>query len=129
MTLSLEELGLPSDILVWEAALLTILSFVVGVLGGFVGLALGTMRLPALLLLGTAAPTAAGTNIVISAMSALTGAVRHLREGRVDMRIALVMGVPSMVGAFLGGFYSQWAPESCSYWQWGCWWFGRERSW
>ena len=48
----LEAFGLPSDVLVWQAALLTVISFAVGILGGFVGLALGTMRLPALLLFG-----------------------------------------------------------------------------
>ena len=112
MTLPLDELGLPSDVRVWQALLLTLVSFAVGVLGGFVGLALGTMRLPALLLLGIAAPTAAGTNIVVSTASALTGAMRHLREGRVDMRIVLVMGVPSMAGAFIGGFNSERVSES-----------------
>ena len=49
--MTLDELGLPSDVLVWKAVLLTTISFAVGLLGGFVGLALGTMRLPALLLL------------------------------------------------------------------------------
>ena len=84
----------------------------VGVLGGFVGLALGTMRLPALLLLGISAPTAAGTNILVSSASSLTGALRHLKEGRVDPRVVLVMGIPAFVGAFIGGFSSGQVPES-----------------
>ena len=112
MTSPLELFGQTSDILVWQAVVLTFVSFVVGVLGGFVGLALGTMRLPALLLMGIAAPTAAGTNILVSSLSALTRAVRHLREGRVDMRVVLVMGVPTFAGAFVGGFGSGWVPES-----------------
>ena len=109
---SLGELGLSLSVLAWQAMLLTVISFLVGVLGGFVGLALGTMRLPALLLLGVSPPAAAGTNIIVSALTAMTGAVGHLRGGRVDMRVALTMGVPSMVGAFAGGFYSHLAPES-----------------
>jgi len=108
----LTELGLASDVLVWHAVVLTVVSLGVGVLGGFVGLALGTMRLPALLLIGVAAPTAGGTNILISGLSALTGAVRHLREGRVDTRLVLVMGIPAVVGAFIGGFASEDVPES-----------------
>ncbi|MCH8206227.1 MAG: sulfite exporter TauE/SafE family protein [Chloroflexi bacterium] len=112
MTQPLTELGLASDVLVWHAVILTVVSLGVGVLGGFVGLALGTMRLPALLLMGVAAPTAGGTNILISGLSALTGAVRHLREGRVDVRIALAMGVPAVVGAFIGGFASEEVPEA-----------------
>ena len=110
--MTLADLGLGSDILVWQAAILTLVSLVVGVLGGFVGLALGTMRLPALLLMGIAAPTAGGTNIMVSALASLTGAIRHLREGRVNMRIVLVMGVPAFVGAFIGGFSSGHVSES-----------------
>ena len=105
-------IGLPDEIVVWQAAVLTIISLLVGILGGFVGLALGTMRLPALLLMGMAAPTAAGTNIFISAASSLTGAIHHLREGRVSKRIVLVMGIPAFVGAFIGGFGSGRVPES-----------------
>ena len=112
MSSSLQELGLPSDVLVWQAALLVLVSVVAGVLGGFVGLALGSIRLPALLLLGVAAPTAAGTNIVVSTASALVGAVSHLRGGRVDARAVLVVGTPSVAGAFLGAFTSAQAPES-----------------
>ena len=110
--MTLEDLGLGSNVLVWQAAILTLVSLVVGVLGGFVGLALGTMRLPALLLMGIAAPTAGGTNIIVSALASLTGAIRHLREGRVNKRIVLVMGVPAFVGAFIGGFSSGLVSES-----------------
>ena len=56
--LILENIGLPSDLLLWKAVTLTIISLAVGVLGGFVGLALGTVRLPAMLLMGMAAPVA-----------------------------------------------------------------------
>lgn len=96
----------------WQAILLTVISLLVGVLGGFVGLALGTMRLPALLLMDIAAPIAGGTNILVSSLSSLTGAVRHLREGRVNTRIVLVMGVPAFIGAFAGGFASGMVSES-----------------
>ena len=110
--MTLDELGLASDVLVWQAALLTAVSFAVGLLGGFVGLALGTMRLPALLLLGIPAPIAAGTNILVSGLSSLAGAARHLRARRVNWRMVLVMGVPAFVGAFIGGFGSERVSES-----------------
>ena len=102
---------LGSDVVLWQALLLAFISFAVGVLGGFVGLALGTMRLPSLLLLGIAAPVAGGTNILVSSLASLTGAIRHLRAGRVNVRIVLVMGVPAFVGAFIGGFASGTVPE------------------
>ena len=97
-------LGWGSDVLIWNAVVLTAVSLGVGLLGGFVGLALGTMRLPAMLLMGMAAPTAGGTNILVSSISSIFGAVRHLREGRVTCRLVLIMGGPAFVGAFIGGF-------------------------
>ena len=96
----------------WEALFLTVLSYGVGVLGGIVGLALGTMRLPFLLLLGMPAPVAAGTNILVSTLSAATGSVRHFRDRRVDPWVVAVQGIPAVVGAFIGGFVSGWAPEA-----------------
>lgn len=99
-----------SGIALWQAALLTAFSFAVGVLGGFVGLALGTIRLPMMLLLGMAAPIAGGTNILVSGLASLAGAARHWREGRVNLRIVLVMGVPACIGALVGGFMSDAAP-------------------
>ena len=107
----MSELGFGSDILIWQAILLTVVSFLVGILGGFVGLALGTIRLPAMLLLGMPAPIAGGTNILVSGLACLTGSIRHLREGRVNLRIVLVMGVPAFIGAFIGGFLADDAPK------------------
>ncbi|MCH7841200.1 MAG: sulfite exporter TauE/SafE family protein [Chloroflexi bacterium] len=105
-------LGWGSDVLVWNAVVLTVVSLAVGVLGGFVGLALGTMRLPAMLLMGLAAPTAGGTNILVSSISSIFGAIRHLREGRVNFRLVLIMGGPAFAGAFVGGFLGGRVSES-----------------
>ncbi len=96
-------LGFETAVSAWQLALLTAISAAVGVLGGLVGLALGTIRLPALLLLGVPAPLAGGTNILVSTLSAATGAVRHVRAGRVDWSIVRLMGIPSVVGALGGG--------------------------
>lgn len=109
--MSLAEIGLPSQALIWHALLLALISFLVGILGGFVGLALGTMRLPAMLLLGMPAPIAGGTNIMVSSLASLAGTVRHLRAGRVNLRIVLTMGVPAFIGAFIGGLFSDRTPE------------------
>lgn len=70
------------------------------------GLALGTMRLPALLLIGVAPSTAAGTNILVSALSAFVGGLRHVRDRRVNWRIVALMGGPAVAGSFVGGFAS-----------------------
>lgn len=107
----LASFGLPSNVLVWQAIFFTLLSFGVGIVGGVVGLALGTMRLPFLLLLGMAPQLAAGTNILVSTLSAVTGSYRHYREGRVDLYVVAVQGIPAVVGVFIGGFGSGWVHE------------------
>ena len=94
-----------TDLALWQLALLSLLSLAVGVLGGFVGLALGTMRLPALLLMGVNPQFAAGTNILVSALSAMAGGYRHVTEGRIDWGVVLWLGVPSIIGGFAGGFF------------------------
>ena len=112
MATSMSILGVSSVASDWEIVILTFVSFAVGVLGGFVGLALGTMRLPVLLLFGFPAPLAGGTNILVSTLSAATGSIRHIREGRVDWRVVTVMGVPAVTGAFIGGLACDLSPES-----------------
>ena len=102
----LRDFGLPSNMSLWQVLLLTAVSLLVGILGGFVGLALGTIRLPTMLILGMPPAIAGGTNIMVSSLSSLSGAIKHWREGRVDLRIVLVMGVPAFGGAFIGGFLS-----------------------
>ena len=81
-------------------------------IGGFVGLALGTMRLPAMLLIGMPTPSAGGTNILVSGLIAMSWSVRHLREGQVDRRIVLVMNVQAFACTFIGGFGSESVSES-----------------
>ncbi len=65
---------------------------------------LGSLRLPAVIVASGSAATAAGTNIAVSAVSALTGGIAHARAGRVDSRIAAWMTPPSVAAAFLGGY-------------------------
>ncbi len=95
-----------TNLAMWQLVLLSVLSLVVGLLGGFVGLALGTMRLPALLLMGVNPQYAAGTNILTSALSAMAGGYRHVTEGRIDWGVVLWLGIPSIIGGFAGGFFA-----------------------
>lgn len=76
-----------------------------GFLGGVVGLVLGSLRLPTLLLASGSPAAAAGANIAVSAAAALSGGLAHARAGRVDWRIVAWMTPPSVAGAFLGGFF------------------------
>jgi uncharacterized membrane protein YfcA len=80
-------------------------SFALSFYGAAIGLILGHLRLP--LLIYYLPSTAAGmaTNLAISGMGALTGSVRHAREGRVSLRLLALMGIPSVAGALLGAFF------------------------
>jgi uncharacterized protein len=71
---------------------------------------LGTLRLPAILLLSGDAAGGAGTNVAISAASAATGGYRHAKEGRVDWRVVVWMAPPSVVAAVAGALLTDELP-------------------
>jgi uncharacterized membrane protein YfcA len=99
----------------WELVLAFAGAFVAGYLGSMLGLVLGTLRLP-LIVLATGSPlTAAGTNIAISAAAAGAGSVRHAREGRVDWRVVAWTAPPSVVGAVVGALIADDVSESLLY--------------
>ncbi len=106
----LSDLGVPSNLAVWLAALLLGLSLFIGLLGGLIGLSLGTMRLPAMLMLGVPLPMAASANIFVSSVVGVAGSYRHFRDGRVKLRLVAIIGIPAFVAGFLGGYFSNQAP-------------------
>ena len=79
------------------------------------GLVLGTLRLP-FVVLATGSPlTAAGTNIAVSAAAAGAGGLRHAREGRVDWRVVAWTAPPSVVGAVAGALLADDVSEALLY--------------
>jgi uncharacterized membrane protein YfcA len=86
----------------WKVGVTLAGSFAAGYVGSMLGLVLGTLRLPLVVAVSGSPLAAAGTNIAISAASAGAGALRHLREGRVDWRVVAWMAPPSVAGAVLG---------------------------
>jgi len=76
--------------------------FGVALAGGLVGLVLGNLRLPVVLLLAASPASGAGTNLAISAVSAATASIAHVRAGRINWRLFAWMAPPSIVGAVLG---------------------------
>ena len=75
------------------------------------GLVLGTLRLPFLVLAAGGPVAAAGTNIAISAAAAGAGGLKHAREGRVDWGIVAWTAPPSVVGAVVGALTADDIPE------------------
>lgn len=80
--------------------------FVVALAGGLAGLVLGNIRLPAALALASSPAAGAGANIGISAVSAATASIAHIRAGRVNWRLFGWLLPPSIVGAVIGGLVS-----------------------
>src|SRR3954471_10388299 len=85
--------------------------FLTALAGGAVGLVLGNIRLPALLLVASSPAAGAGANIGISGVAAATAALVHTRAGRVDWRLFAWLTPPSIVGAVVGGYVSGLLPK------------------
>ncbi len=87
-----------------ELALYAFASFAIAYVGTLVGLVLGVVRLPIIYLIGLSPAVAAGTNVGVTAVSSAVGGWQHFREGRLDRRLMITIGVPSVIGSFAGGF-------------------------
>jgi uncharacterized membrane protein YfcA len=79
--------------------------------GGLVGLVLGNIRLPVVLLAASSPAAGAGANIGISGIAAAAASIAHIRAGRVHWRLFAVMAPPSIVGALIGGYISGLLPK------------------
>jgi uncharacterized membrane protein YfcA len=86
--------------------------FVVALAGGAVGLVLGNIRLPAVLLVASSPAAGAGANIGISGVAAFAAAAAHIRAGRINWRLFAWMAPPSMAGAVVGGLVSGAIPDT-----------------
>lgn len=76
---------------------------VIGLLGGFVGLILGSLRMPALLrLVGEPPASAVGTNLAVGVCVGIAGLVGHLPSAAPDWRLILIGGAASIPGALIG---------------------------
>jgi uncharacterized membrane protein YfcA len=86
--------------------------FVVALLGTSVGLILGTIRLPIILLVSSSPAAGAGANVGISTVAAATAATTHVRRRTVNWKLVLWMTPPSIVGALIGGYLSGRLPSN-----------------
>jgi hypothetical protein len=75
----------------------------IGLVGGAVGLILGTLRLPMLIQILRLDPrVAAGTNLVVGTFLGVAGWVGHATTGSVDYPMLAIMGSLAMVGTVIG---------------------------
>ena len=76
---------------------------VIGVLGGLVGLILGSLRMPALLRwVGETPQRAVGTNVTVGVFVGVAGSLAHLPNAAPDLDLIAVGGAASVPGALLG---------------------------
>ena len=99
-------------IFIIKLAVAVVGGLVTGFVGGMVGLALGRPRLLLIYWTANSPANAAGTNILISGLAALTGSWQHFREGRIDYQVLALMGIPTFIGAFIGGFFAGMVPTA-----------------
>ena len=85
----------------------SIIGFFVGVLGGLVGLVLGSIRLPAMIkILKTEPKIAVGTNMLISSVMGMSGFIGHLINNEINLFYLIILGPSAMIGGFLGAKYT-----------------------
>ncbi|MSQ08775.1 MAG: sulfite exporter TauE/SafE family protein [Dehalococcoidia bacterium] len=96
-----------SDIQLVELGLAT---FAIGIVGGMVGIALGVVRLPVMTLLGVNPLIAAGDNLAVSFLGSIGGSFPHFFGGRIVWRVVILIGIPSVIGAFIGGRFAHIVP-------------------
>lgn len=94
-----------------ELIVVAVWSFAVSFGGGLVGLVLGNLRLPVIVLVGSSAAAAAGANVAISGAAAITAAFAHWRNGRLNWWLFWWMAPTSLAGAIIGGLIAGELPE------------------
>jgi uncharacterized protein len=100
---------MPPDAL--TLVLLGTLGLAIGFVGGLVGLVLGVLRFPIILSTAeTSVAIAAGTNIGVSTLGALAGAIMHFKQNNVHFRVFTIMAGAGAVGAFIGAFLTRYVP-------------------
>ena len=76
------------------------------------GLVLGNLRLPVMLLFASSTASAGAANIAVSGVAASAASIGHVRAGRINWRLFAWMAPPSVVGALAGGYLSGEVSES-----------------
>ena len=89
---------------------LALSGFVIGFVGGIIGLVLGVVRYPVIMSVESSVGIAAGTNLGVSTLGAITAAIRHYRQKNVQFRAFVFLATTGAVGAFIGSFLTGYVP-------------------
>jgi hypothetical protein len=83
-----------------------LLSAVIGVFAGFLGVGPGFLLMPTLVMLGYTARIAAATNSVIVTLPSFSAFIAHLPDAQFDWVMVGVTSVASILGAYLGSTFT-----------------------
>ena len=85
----------------------SVIGFGIGILGGMVGLVLGSIRMPAMISILKMEPrTAVGTNLAASSVMGMSGLIGHIINNNIDYFVFIIMGSSAMIGGYLGARYT-----------------------
>jgi len=85
----------------------SVIGFGIGILGGIVGLVLGSIRMPAMISILKMEPRiAVGTNLAASSIMGISGLIGHIINNNIDYIVLIIMGVGAMIGGYLGARYT-----------------------
>lgn len=79
-----------------------LLSAVIGVFAGFLGVGPGFLMVPTLVLLGYTARLAAATNAVIVTLPSFSAFLTHLADAQFDWLMLILTSISAVIGAWLG---------------------------
>jgi uncharacterized protein len=83
------------------------IGFGIGILGGLVGLILGSIRMPAMISILQMEPKiAVGTNLAAASVMGIFGLIGHAISNNIDYPVLIMMGSGAMVGGYLGARYT-----------------------
>ena len=84
---------------------LSVICLLIGFLGGFLGIALGAVRLPIIIILGIEPILAASTNLLAVIFGSTAALIPAIKQNRVPIKSSFRIAIPSMIAAFLGGYF------------------------
>ena len=77
-----------------------------GFISGLLGVGGGFILVPLLTLVGVPIHTAIGTSLAFIVCASMAGLVQHLRQGSIDLILALILGLPAAIMARISAQFS-----------------------
>lgn len=86
-----------------DFAILVITGALMGILSGMLGVGGGVLLVPALMYIMKIEPhKAIGISLAVIIPTALSGTFKHYKNGNVDIKMALLISIGAVCGAYLG---------------------------